>query len=134
MPISESKKKANLKWDSANMATLACKVKKDQAERFKAYCSDIGETVNAVLQSYVNECVAGGGAQPAASPQECASAAEAILMPETLHKAQQAADLSGETVAAFVDRAVETQAQRDRFAQSMKQAEKRNNQEGGAHG
>lgn len=120
MPISESKKKANMKWDSANMATLACKVKKDQAERFKAYCAGIGETANSLLQSYVNECVANGGAQPAASPQESASE---VLTRETLHKAQQAAELTGETVAAFVDRAVETQAQRDKIAQKMKPIE-----------
>ena len=55
MPVSESKKKANAKWDSENMATVACKIKKSQAEKFKSYCSSIGKTSNAVIRDYVLE-------------------------------------------------------------------------------
>ena len=57
MAVSDAKKKANAKWDSENMATLACKVKKEQADRFKAYCSEIGKTSNAVLRDYVLDCI-----------------------------------------------------------------------------
>ena len=57
MPVSESKKKANAKWDSENMATVACKIKKSQAEKFKSYCSSIGKTSNAVIRDYVLECI-----------------------------------------------------------------------------
>ncbi len=122
MAVSESKKKANLKWDSANMATLACKVKKEQAEQFKAYCSGIGETVNSVFQGYVSECISGNpckGAQDAAGARGGASS---IFTPETLKTAQEAAQSAGETVSVFVGRAVATQAQRDKMTQSMKKA------------
>lgn len=57
MAISDAKKKANAKWDSANMATLTCKVKKEQAERFKVYCADMDKTSNAVLRDYVLDCI-----------------------------------------------------------------------------
>ncbi len=57
MPVSDAKKKANAKWDSENMATLACKVKKGQADKFKEYCTDRGKTSNAVLREYVLECI-----------------------------------------------------------------------------
>lgn len=57
MPVSDAKKKANAKWDSENMSTVACKIKKSQAEKFKAYCADIGKTSNAVLRDYVLECI-----------------------------------------------------------------------------
>lgn len=57
MPVSESKKKANAKWDSENMATVACKIKKNQAEKFKSYCSSIGKTSNAVIRDYVLDCI-----------------------------------------------------------------------------
>ena len=57
MAVSDAKKKANQKWDTANMATLACKVKKDQAERFREYCTNKGETVNAALQGYISSCI-----------------------------------------------------------------------------
>lgn len=57
MAVSDAKKKANAKWDSENMATLACKVKKEQAEKFKTYCAGIGKTSNAVLRDYVMDCI-----------------------------------------------------------------------------
>lgn len=46
-----------MKWDRENMAVVGCKVKKDQAEKFKAYCSGVGKTSNAVLRDYVLECI-----------------------------------------------------------------------------
>lgn len=57
MPISESRKRANAKWDSENMATLGCKVRKEQAEAFKQYCKDNGKTSNTVLKEYVLSCI-----------------------------------------------------------------------------
>lgn len=57
MAVTESRKKANAKWDAENMTTLGCRVKKDQAEKFKTYCAEIGKTWNAVLRDYVLDCV-----------------------------------------------------------------------------
>ena len=57
MAVTESRKKANVKWDAENMTTLGCRVKKDQAEKFKTYCAEIGKTSNAVLRDYVLDCV-----------------------------------------------------------------------------
>lgn len=57
MAVTESRKKANAKWDAENMTTLGCRVKKDQAEKFKAYCAEIGKTSNAVLRDYVLDCI-----------------------------------------------------------------------------
>lgn len=57
MPVSDAKKKANARWDSENMATIGCKIKKDQAEKFKDYCRWQGKTSNAVLRDYVLECI-----------------------------------------------------------------------------
>ena len=44
----------------------------------------------------------------------------AILSPETLAAAQEAAQKAGETVPAFIGRAVTTQAQRDRVTQGLR--------------
>lgn len=57
MAVSEKKKASNAKWDSANMATLGCRVKKTQAEAFKAYCENLGKTSNTVLKDYVLDCI-----------------------------------------------------------------------------
>lgn len=49
MAVSESRRRANNKWDAANMTTLGCKMKKADAEEFKAACKDSGTSVNAVF-------------------------------------------------------------------------------------
>lgn len=117
MAVSDAKKKANAKWDSENMATLACKVKRDQADKFKAHCAEVGKTSNAVLRDYVLESIGEESSQNAAgAPQGMG----AILTPETLKTAQRA----GETVTAFIGRAVDVQAQRDKVMQAMKPKEK----------
>ena len=54
---SDAQKRAAIKWDKENMAVVGCKVKKEQADRFKAYCSEIGKTSNAVLRDYVLDCI-----------------------------------------------------------------------------
>ena len=61
MAVSEAKKKANAKWDSENMATLACKVKRTQASAFKSYCAEQGKTSNTVLKDYVLDCIGESG-------------------------------------------------------------------------
>ena len=57
MAVSDAKKRANAKWDNENMSTLACKVKKEQADAFKEYCKEQGKTSNTVLKDYVLECI-----------------------------------------------------------------------------
>lgn len=51
--ITESHKKGNRKWDAKNMATLGCKVKKEQADKFKAVAESQGKTANRLLKEYV---------------------------------------------------------------------------------
>ncbi len=57
MAVSEAKKKANAKYQAKTIASLACRVKKDQAEAFRGYCASIGKTSNAVLREYVLSCI-----------------------------------------------------------------------------
>lgn len=51
--VTEAQKKASAKWDKENMVVLACKVKRETAELFKAACAAQGTTSNAVLQQAV---------------------------------------------------------------------------------
>lgn len=121
MAVSEAKKKANAKWDSENMATLACKVKRMQAAAFKSYCAERGLTSNTALKDYVLGCIG-----ERESPQEATGGPTAapaggggILSPDTLKAAQSAAEATGEGVPQFIARAVETQAQRDKSSLSL---------------
>ena len=55
--VSAAKRRANDAWDKANMAMLACKIRKDAAERFKDYAAAQGTTVNALLRGYIMQCI-----------------------------------------------------------------------------
>lgn len=57
MALSEARKKANAKWDKENMQNLTCKVKKEEAAKFKEYCNLQGKTANTVLREYVYSCI-----------------------------------------------------------------------------
>lgn len=61
MPVSEKKKVSNAKWDKANMTVLACKVRKEQADAFKAYAAGQGKTANTVLKDFVLDCIGAPG-------------------------------------------------------------------------
>ncbi len=111
MAVSEKKKASNAKWDSVNMSTLGCRVKKELAEAFKAYCTIQGRTSNSVLRDYVLGCI-GEGPQEAAGAHRGAMGIPVSL--DTLKVAQRAAGATGETVPDFVARAVETQEKRDK--------------------
>jgi hypothetical protein len=65
MSPSEAQKKAAAKYHKENIASLACRVKKEQAEKFKAYCEAQGKTSNAVLHEFVMSCIGekGGAAE-----------------------------------------------------------------------
>ena len=57
MSISDKKKISNAKWDRENMATLGCRVRKEDARAFKSYCAEQGKTTNTMLKEYVLECI-----------------------------------------------------------------------------
>lgn len=55
MALTESRKRANAKWNKQHLGTLGCTISKDKAEAFKEKCKANGLTVNAVLVQFVNE-------------------------------------------------------------------------------
>ena len=124
MAIAESRKRANAKWDKENMTTLGCKIKRDQAAAFKAYCENQGSTSNTVLKDFVLRCI--GEQEPGMAPE---TAQEALgrpagsggisLRPQAFKTAQEAAEATGEAVPQFVERAVETQAKRDKSSLAL---------------
>lgn len=57
MAPTDAQKRASAKYQRENIASLACRVKKEQAEKFKAYCAGKGKTSNAVLREYVLDCI-----------------------------------------------------------------------------
>lgn len=58
MPVRESQKRSNRKWDSENMRSLSCRVRTYEAEDFKAYCDSLNTTPGNLLKKYVMDCIA----------------------------------------------------------------------------
>ena len=111
MPTSDAKRRANARYQAKTIASLACRVKKEQAEAFKAHCESVGKTSNAVLKDFVLGCI---GEQEPGAPQEAPGRPRGVsLPPDVLRVAQTAAAATGEAPAAFIARAVQTQAERD---------------------
>lgn len=110
--VQESQKRAARKWDGENMSTLGCKVKKAQAESFKAYCAGQGKTSNSVLRDYVLDCI-GESDCPHSATERPQEGGGLQLSPEAEKAAQEAAQATGEAVPQFIERAVVTQAKRD---------------------
>lgn len=117
----ESQKRASLKWDRENMIVLSCKIRKEQAVAFKAHCENRGNTSNTVLKDFVMECIGEQEtvSRPVGASTAHGSAGEVVLHQEALRMAQEAAQRAGETVPQFIERAVETQAKRDKTSLAL---------------
>ena len=93
---------------------------KGRKDEIQTFAAQTGESVNGVINRAIGEAMGESPQKPAGAPQ----GEGAILTPAALKTAQEAAQRAGEMVPAFVGRAIETQAQRDKVIQAMKPKEK----------
>ena len=93
---------------------------KGRKDEIQTFAAQTGESVNGFINRAIGEAMGEGPQKPAGASQGDG----AILTPAALKTAQEAAQRAGETVPAFVGRAVETQAQRDKVMQAMRTKEK----------
>lgn len=56
-PPTEAQKRASNKYNKEHMATLGCKVTKEQARAFKEFCESKDSTTNKELRNYVLSCI-----------------------------------------------------------------------------
>lgn len=57
MAPTEAQKRAADKYNREHMATLGCKVTKEQAQAFKEHCQSKGSTTNKVLRDFVLDSI-----------------------------------------------------------------------------
>ncbi len=123
MSVSEKKKASNAKWDSANMATVGCRLRKEQAEAFREYCQMQGMTSNTALKNYVLGCLKAEYVvlpqQPTEAPVRAANPLANIITLDALRAAQKAAQATGEDIPAFMTRAVDRAVRTDEAAWSI---------------
>lgn len=120
MAVSKAQQKAVNKYMAANYDRINLTVPKGRKDEIQAFAAQTGESVNGFINRAIGEAMGESPQQPAGTPQ----GEGAILTPAALKTAQEAAQRAGETVPAFVGRAVETQAQRDKVMQAMRTKEK----------
>lgn len=134
MATSKAQQNATNKWIAKAYDRINLTVPKGRKEIIQAYAEANGESVNGFINRAIGESMGEVPPENAAkvgdikTAQNVAGAPQgteaAILTPETLKKAQEAAQNAEETVSAFIGRAVDTQAKRDRLMQAMRQKEK----------
>lgn len=134
MATTKAQQNATNKWIAKAYDRINLTVPKGRKEEIQAFAAQTGESVNGFINRAIGEAMGEVPPENAAkvgdikTAQNAAGAPQgtggAILTPETLKKAQEAAQNAEETVSAFIGRAVDTQAQRDRLMQAMRQKEK----------
>jgi len=116
MAVSEAQKKSAKKWDAANLDRVSIAMPKGMKDTVKAAAA-VGESMNQYIIGAVEQRISGKGPQSAAETHENEGA---ILAPDALRIAQEAAQRAGEDIPAFVARAVTNQDQRDKMALALK--------------
>lgn len=89
---------------------------KGRKDEIQTFAAQTGESVNGFINRAIGEAMGESQQKPAGTPQ----GEGAILTPAALKTAQEAAQRAGETVPAFVSRAVDIQAKRDKIMQGLK--------------
>lgn len=119
MAVSKAQQKAVNKYMAANYDRINLTVPKGRKDEIQAFAAQTGESVNGFINRAIGEAMGESPQKPAGAPQ----GEGAILTPAALKTAQEAAQRAGETVPAFVGRAVDTQAKRDKVMFAMRQKE-----------
>ena len=107
---SEARIRANNKYNEKAYDRINIAVPKGRKAEIKAIAESRGQSVNAFVNEAIDAALSGSVAQPDG---------DTILTPKALTQAHSAAEAAGETVEAFIERAVTTQAERDKLTRGL---------------
>lgn len=116
MTVSKAQKSATAKYESKAYDKVLVRMPKGRKDEIQVFAAQTGESVNGFINRAIGEAMGESPQKPAGAPQGMG----AILTPSALKTAQEAAQRAGETVPAFVSRAVDIQAKRDEIMQGLK--------------
>ena len=120
MPVSKAQQKAVNKYMAANYDRINLTVPKGKKDTIQAHAEAQGESVNGFINRAIDHQIFQDRDKgPQETLQGPSGGSVVSLHPEALQGAQRAAQKAGETVSQFVERAVETQAQRDETARKL---------------
>lgn len=110
MAVSKAQQKAVTKYVKAKYDRFGLTMAKGRLDEIKAHAEAQGQSVNSFINAAIDEKMG----KPSQRPVEAPNLHERALTPSTLKAAQEAAEAVGESVPQFLDRAVTTQAKRDK--------------------
>lgn len=118
MAVSKAQIKATAKYEAKAYDKTLIRLPKGRLDEIRAHIEPAGESLNGFIGRVILEAMErdGGGVASTSSQQaaETAQGARGIpVSPDTMAAAQRAAGRTGESVAAFVARAVAAQEKRD---------------------
>ncbi len=117
MPVSKAQQKAVNKYMAANYDRVNVTMPKGKKDVIKAHAETRSESVNAFIGRAIDETMErDNGLVSGSTPS---TGGNTILTPKALTQARSAAEAAGETVEAFIERAVTTQAERDKIARGL---------------
>lgn len=117
---SEARIKSNNRWTNAHYDRINLAVPKGRKAEIQELAALEGQSVNGFIVAAIDEKTA---RDSAGGHQEAAGAAKEgggiSIYPDTLKRAQEAAERTGEDAGAFMARAVKSQAKRDEKSLAM---------------
>lgn len=121
MPASKAQQKAVNKYMKENYDRFLLTLRpKGRLDAIKAHATSCGESTSAFINRAIDNQISHDRDKgPQETLQGPSGGSVVSLHPEVLQGAQRAAQKAGETVSQFVERAVETQAQRDETARKL---------------
>lgn len=107
------------KWQKENCDRVNLTMPKGRKAEIQAHAEAQGQSVNGFINAAIDEKIEKTSQQAVEAPNLNERDGDSILTPFTLKVAQEAAESAGETIPQFVERAVETQAKRDKTCLAM---------------
>lgn len=120
MAISEARKKANQKWDAANLDRMSLAVPKGTKDAIKAHAAGAGESVNGFINRLIDGALSGDATVGPSDAEGAENEFNIHLHPETIKAAQIAAEAATEPIGEFIARAVTHEAERDKRALALR--------------
>lgn len=120
MAISEARKKANQKWDAANLDRMSLAVPKGTKDAIKAHAAGAGESVNGFINRLIDGALSGDATVGLSDAAGAENEFNIHLHPETIKAAKIAAEAATEPIGEFIARAVTHEAERDKRALALR--------------
>ena len=114
----EARKEGNRRWDAANLDRMSIALPKGEKDNIKAFAVSNGESMNAFIARAIREAMGqGSGVQGQEQSVEAAGSAPAVSLDYSAITPH--IEKTGESVQAFVDRAIAGQIERDNMLLKM---------------